>query len=270
MIFQNFRFRFFLLIITGGFIFAGMAACHQNSRNKETEKPEILIYCGITMIKPMTELKEIFEKQEHCNITITKGGSGNLMNAFLDSKVGDLYLPGSDSYFVSIFKDYPGVITDSVFVGYNKAAIMVQKGNPKNIGSDLMNFTKKEYAVVIGNPSSGSIGKETYKILQKRGIFDQVEANALKLTTDSKDLIKVLRENQADLVINWYATATWESNAEYVDVIPIDSKYAEKNRLVLGLLKYSKNKEIAKKFMSMAASEKGHEIFRKYGLYDVQ
>ena len=151
-------------------------------------------------------------------------------------------------------------------MGRNRAAIMVQKGNPKQISSDLVNFTLPEYAVVIGNAASGSIGRETQKIFTQKGIYDQVLANTMHLTTDSKDLARALREKKADLVINWYAVGTWEENAPFMDSIDIDPLYAQPKSLILGLLKFSENQEIARKFMALAASEQGQSIFKKYGL----
>jgi molybdate transport system substrate-binding protein len=124
--------------------------------------------------------------------------------------------------------------------------------------------------VVIGNPASGSIGRETQKILEVKGIYDQVMANARRLTTDSKDLIQVLRDKEADLVINWYATATWPENKSYVEALPIDARYAKPKKLVLGRLKYTRYPEISNAFMALAASAEGKSIFRKYGLYHAE
>ena len=233
----------------------------------EVEKKELLIYCGITMIKPMSDIARIIEKQENCTIIITKGGSGNLFRSIKANNVGDLYLPGSDFYIKKCLKE--DIVTDTVFVGHNKAAIMVQKGNPKRITSDLNNFMKKDYYTVICNPDSGSIGKETKKIFEKRGIYKDVLDNVHELTTDSKDLILVLKDKKADLVINWYATSQWPENEPYIDVLLISDDFAEKKKLVLGLLKTSKYPEIARAFMMYAASGKGRELFKKYGLYDV-
>ncbi len=230
---------------------------------KAHKQKELLIYCGITMIKPIMEIKSIIEKEYDCNILITKGGSGNLLTSLELNKIGDLYLPGSDSYIKKCWEQ--DLISDTVFVGYNRASIMVQKGNPKNITSDLNNFINKDYAVVIGNPESGSIGKETKRILTKKGIFEEVSNNALQLTTDSKKLFQVLKDKKADLVINWYSTSKWEEHKDYVTAIKIDEKYAEKKKLVIGLLKTSKHLEIAKRFMALARSKEGKEIFRKYG-----
>ena len=247
------------------FIIIAVVALQGCGRDEsELQKKELLIYCGITMIKPMTEIKSIIETQENCKITITKGGSGNLLKALKLSGIGDLYLPGSDSYIKKC--DEENLITDSILVGYNQAAIMVQKDNPKNISPDLENFTNKSLFVVIGNPDSGSIGKETKKILQGKGIFDSVLNNARIITVDSKNLFQLLKNGEADLVINWYAVSVWDEHKDDVTAIKIDEKYAEKKKLVIGLLKTSKYPEIAKKLMDYAAGENGKLIFAKYGL----
>lgn len=245
-----------------------VSGCKSNTRTTHTQKRELLVYCGITMIRPMSDIARIIEEQEGCKVIITKGGSGNLYKSIKVNQVGDLYLPGSHSYIETCLDE--GRVTETVHVGYNKAAMMVRKGNPLKITPNLQNLAHSDYYVVIGNPGSGSIGRETERILTKKGIRDDVMRNARKLTTDSKDLILVLKNNEADLVVNWYATSTWPENSPYVDVLPIDEAFAAKKKLTLGLLKTSKHPDVARAFMRYAASEKGRAIFSKYGLYDVE
>ncbi|MCG7873152.1 MAG: substrate-binding domain-containing protein [Candidatus Thiodiazotropha lotti] len=230
-------------------------------------RKELLVYCGITMIKPVSEIAAILEEQENIKISIIKGGSGNLLRSIKFNRLGDLYLPGSESYIQQAMEN--DLIEASTHIGYNKAAIMVRQGNPKNIPAGVTTLLNPDLYIVIGNPDTGSIGKETKKILTAAGIFNQALQNAKELTTDSKRLIDVLKKGEADLVINWYATATWPENAELIDALPIDDKYAAKKKLVLGLLKTSKYPELAKKFMDYASSEVGRNIFERYGLYTV-
>ncbi|MEA3361124.1 MAG: substrate-binding domain-containing protein [Thermodesulfobacteriota bacterium] len=250
-----------------------ISSCSQNSDQEKKDsapvqnKKELLIYCGITMIRPMSEIAAMIENQENCKITITKGGSGNLLKSIAHNKTGDLYLPGSDRYYKIIDEKYPDLVTATEFVGHNKAAIMVQKGNPKKITKDLADLADKHYGVVIGNSDSGSIGKEAKKILEKKGVYKDVIKNVMSLTTDSKDLVKAIKNKEADIVINWFAVSTWDDNPQFMDVIEIDPKYAKKKKLILGLLKYSRYPDIAKKFMDLAGSEKGKELFKKHGLY---
>ncbi len=236
-----------------------------NNQKKEKNKPELLIYCGITMTKPISEIATIIEKQEACKILITKGGSGNLYKSILLNKVGDLYLPGSESYIKKAMEE--GFVKDTVFVGHNKAAMMVKKGNPKKINNCLNNLLDKNLKIVIGNPNSGSIGRETKKILDKKGIFDEVSKNVEYFTTDSKDLSLSIKTDKADLVINWYAISTWEGNENHIEVLNIDEKFAKKKKLIIGLVKYSEHTKIAGEFMNYASSEKGKKIFKKYGLF---
>ena len=89
--------------------------------------------------------------------------------------------------------------------------------------------------------------------------------NARELTTDSKRMIRLLREGHADVIVNWRATASWPENQAMVTALPIDEKYAKKKRLMLGMLKSSKHPEVARKFMSYAISDQGRAVFRRYG-----
>ena len=261
------RTTFSLFILALSFLVILDCGCDKTAPQDVKKKKELLIYCGITMIHPMSAIAEIIEKQEDCKISITKGGSGNLLKSIKINNVGDMYLPGSDSYIKTCLNE--GIVTESVFVGYNKAAMMVQKGNPKKISTNLANLADKKYYVVIGNPNSGSIGKETKRILGKKGIYEQVMDNARRLTTDSKDLVHVLQNKEADLVVNWHATSTWPENRPYVDAISINEEYAPRKRLVIGLLKTSRHPDIARKFMQYAVSDKGKELFEKYGFLNV-
>ena len=256
------QFSIFTIIIS---LFLFACNSNQSNTNNNTEEKELLIHCGSTMAKPMFEIAKIIEEQENCKILITTGGSGNLYKSIVTSKIGDLYLPGSKKYIDDGIEEK--IITEEIFIGRNKVAIMVQKGNPKNIGANFESLINKDYRVVIGNPKSGSIGKETQKILEKIGIFDEVKNKAEYLTTDSKDLILALKNDEADIIINWYAISTWEENKDYVDVLDYDNESITVKELHLGLLVYSRHPEIAKKFMEYASSDKGIAIFKKYGLY---
>lgn len=249
-----------LALILPWFLFS----CDNSTQQTVTSADkELLVYCGITMIQPMQEIASIIGKEQNAEIKITKGGSGNLLKSIKTNQVGDLFLPGSDSYIKAASEE--GLIQTSALVGYNQAAIMVQKGNPKQINSDINNLIRDDLSVVLGSPESGSIGRETKNILTKAGIYDKAMTNTVSLTTDSKDLTKAIKEEKADLVINWYATSFWEENEPFMDALKIDETYAEKKKLVLGLLKFSKHPDVAQRFIDYAISPEGQAIFKKYG-----
>ena len=229
------------------------------------EKPSLLFYCGITMVKPIKEISKIIEKKYNCTIKISQGGSKDLYNSLKLSQRGDLYLPGSDSYRKKNLKD--GFLLDAQYIGFNQAAIFVQKGNPKKI-KDLNSLVDENVATTLCNPKSGSIGKVGKKVLVSFGgedFFDDAFDAAVEIGTDSRNLNQALISKDVDMTINWRATAFWKENRNFVDVVDINEKYAPKKKLVLNLLSFSKNKDISKAFMKFAASPQGQKIMKKHG-----
>ena len=228
-------------------------------------KPTLLFYCGITMVKPMTEISKIIEKKHNCKIKIIQGGSKDLYSSLADSKIGDIYLPGSDSYRKKYLKD--GYLLDSEYIGFNQAAIFVRKKNPKNI-KNLDNLVDEEIATILCNPESGSIGKMTKKLLLKykgESFFEDAYDAAEEIGTDSRNLNKAIIDKRADMTINWRATGFWPENSPFIEVIELDEKYAPKKKLVLNLLSFSKNKKIAIALMKFSSSSQGIKIMKKYG-----
>ncbi|MEA3498869.1 MAG: substrate-binding domain-containing protein [Campylobacterota bacterium] len=230
-----------------------------------SNKPTLLFYCGITMVKPMVEISKIIEKKHNCTIKIIQGGSKDLYQSLSYSKKGDIYLPGSDSYRKKYLKE--GYLLDSQEIGFNQAAIFIRKGNPKNI-KNLKSLVDENISTILCNPNSGSIGKMTKKILNKykgADFFDEAYDLAVEIGTDSRNLNKALIDKKVDMTINWRATAFWSENSPYIDIIEIDQKYAPKKKLVLNLLKFSNHPKIALDLMKFASSQEGIKIMQKYG-----
>ena len=249
--------------IAGIVLFISSCNSFDNNKNEQKNKPELLIYCGITMINPMLEIAEYVEKEKNCKIRITKGGSGNLLNAIKINKTGDLYLPGAHSY-IQQCKD-AGLINMSKLVGYNRAAIIVPEGNPMNIGNDPIVFANDKYKTIFADPNSGSIGRMAAMIFEKRGIKNDALFNVSRLSTDSKDITKAIINGEADIGINWCATTHWKGYEDKLDGIIMDEKYAPIKKLVLARLVYSKYPEIAEFFIKTATDSIGKQIFYKYG-----
>ena len=230
-----------------------------------SSKPTLIFYCGITMVKPIKEMAKIIEDKYNCIIKISQGGSKDLYDSLKYSKIGDLYLPGSSSYRTNNLKD--GLLLDVVEIGYNKAAIFVKKSNPLKISS-LDDFINPSISIILSDPDSGSIGKMTKKIFldfKDEDYFNKVYDNTVEIGTDSRNINKALIKQRAQLSINWKATAYWPENKPFLSIVEIDEKYAKKQKLQISLLKFSKNKKIARAFMDLASSKQGQTIMKKYG-----
>ncbi|MEA3332675.1 MAG: substrate-binding domain-containing protein, partial [Pseudomonadota bacterium] len=150
------------------------------SEEPKPQTKELLVYCGITMVQPIIEIAKIIEAQEKCRIEILKGGSGHLLKTIIDNQVGDMFLPGSASFMDQARQEK--IVKNTVVVGYNQAALMVQKGNPLQITPNLESLTDPRYAVVIANPESCSIGRESRRILENLNLYQNTLCNAIYMT----------------------------------------------------------------------------------------
>jgi molybdate transport system substrate-binding protein len=147
-------------------------------------------------------------------------------------------------------------------------ALMVQKGNPKKVKPDLQEMLRKDLVTIIGNAESGSVGKESKDLLDKAGIYPKAVKHAAYLSPDSRSLVNSMKKGDADLTMNWRATAFFPDNVAALDVVDLETKVAPPQALLLNLLTFSKSKDTAKRFMDYAAGEEGQAIFRKYGFLD--
>lgn len=230
------------------------------------EKPQILIYSGMTMLLPVTEVAELFEELYECEVKITFGSSGHIYTSVQANQIGDIFFPGSVSYIEQLQRI--GIITDSVEVGYNQAAIFVAKGNPLQITADFSLLLNDSIDVVIANPATGAIGRETKKILEAQGIYNQVAGQAQYITTGFAGLIRAIESHDADLVINWQAAGFSPEHQNTMEMIAFPQGVSNKQRLVMGSLKYSRQPELLQQFLAVAHSKQGRAIFAKYGLAD--
>lgn len=226
----------------------------------------LLIYCGITMVRPITELANNFERRENIKIRIAQGGSEDLYQSVRKSREGDLYLPGEPSYRDKYLSE--GLLGAYRVVGYNQLAIFVQKGNPKKVKPDLKELLRKDLVLMIGNAQSGSVGLETRQTLDRFNLYPQVVSKAAFLMPDSRSLALSLKRGEADVTLSWRATAFFSDNAPYMDVIDLDSKISEPQGLLLNQLTFSRNPEMARKFSDYVASPEGQATFRKFGFLD--
>jgi len=232
----------------------------------QSPRAELLLYCGITMVRPMTEIAQLFEKRENVKILIAQGGSEDLYQSAKKSGLGDWYLPGEPSYRDKHLAE--GLLGDFVNVGFNQMALVVQKGNPKKVKADPREMLRKDLVVILGNADSGSVGQEAKKVLDGLEIYPKVVKAAAFLSPDSRSLMNAMRKGEADLTLSWRATGLFADNVAKLDVIDLEAKFAKPQVLLLNLLKSSRNPDLARSFQRLAAGDEGQAIFRKHGFLD--
>jgi molybdate transport system substrate-binding protein len=220
----------------------------------------LLVYCGAGIRKPMDEIGLLFEQKYGVKVDYNYAGSGHLLSQMELIRQGDAYMPGA-TYDFDIAKD-KGFIDYEKPVAYHIPVIAVPKGNPANI-TCLEDLTKPGIRVALGDPKACAIGKLTEEILGKNGIYDAVEKNIITRTATVNELIVSISIGQADAAMTWEETMLFAP--EKADIIQIPKEENIIEIIPIGTLTFSKNEDMARKFVDFVTSEEGKAIFNKYG-----
>ncbi len=258
-----------LVLLAGALIVCGCTSDGTTTTNTETTQAAtpvatmaaektLLVYCGAGMKEPMEEIAGIFEEKEGIKIEYTYGGSAQLLSQIELYQTGDAYMPGALAYIQSAMDK--GFVDKNQSVVYHVITIVVPKGNPANI-TRLEDLAKPGVRVAIGEPTGPAIGQGTKKMLEKDGLWEDVNANAVVKTATVNELIVYVAMNQAD------AALIYEDlyNPEAMEKIEIPKALGKVDVVPIGTLTFSTNKEDAEKFMNFVSSGEGKAIFAKHG-----
>ncbi|MGQ1785177.1 MULTISPECIES: molybdate ABC transporter substrate-binding protein [unclassified Saccharicrinis] len=238
---------------------------NKSNKSASEHKKELTIYCENAMVPVLMELKEKFESGSGCTIKLHNDGSQNLSSLIQYTQKGDIYLPASKVGFKKLSSKNYNYIVDSVFIGYNTLVVMTVKGNPTGYDGDINSLVEKQHAIIIANPETSTLGYDTRKYLEEKKLYSDVILNVVALSTDSRGLVKSLKNEEAQLVLNWESDIYVNGNRDHVEVFNIPDFQQSPSEIYAGILSTSENPELAREFLDYATGEEAISIFRKYG-----
>ena len=250
------------------FMIAGLAALaasggcgHSEDGKPAGKQAEILIFVGAGIRPPVAELAEAFGQENSVSVVPDYAGSEVLMSKIRLARRGDIYMPG-DKHYVDQAAE-AGMILSQEPVCYFVPTLLVQKGNPKGIRG-LADLVKPGIKLGLGDERTCAIGRKCRKIFEKNNIpWADVEKNLKFQSMTVNELGMQIQARSLDAVIVWDAVAQYY--AQHGDEVPIPKEQNVISTVDAGILKFSRNKGLAEKFIELARSERGREIFRRHG-----
>ncbi len=231
----------------------------------EPPHKKIRAYFGAAAEVPEEEIVAAFQKETGIEVQYTMSGSGTLLSAMELAKAGDLYAPGSQDYMQKAINDGIMVYDSIKILAYLVPAIIVQKGNPKNVTS-LSDLTMKGLKVGIGNPESVCVGLYAQDILTKAGLWDSVKPNLVTYASSCSNVAALVVTKSVDAVLGWHVFYNW--TPDKVDIIYLKPEQIPKIAYVpIGITKYSDDPASAQKLIDYMLSPSGMTVFAKYGYF---
>ncbi|GAB2677941.1 substrate-binding domain-containing protein [Flavihumibacter cheonanensis] len=197
-----------------------------------------------------------------------EGGSITIGNMRITLKP-DVYTAGKTRIL-----QMTNLFTDTVAYAYNKLAIMVHKGNPKNIRS-LKDLAGKDVKISMPNPAWEGIGRRIEEAYVKAGgeklkntiMETKVKDSSTYLTQihHRQSPMRILYQ-QSDAAPVWYSEAYYQQMINHpVEMITIPDKENISATYMAGLMKAAPHPQAAKDFMQFLISETAKNIYQKYG-----
>ncbi|MCK4999194.1 MAG: molybdate ABC transporter substrate-binding protein [Anaerohalosphaera sp.] len=244
------------IVLIAVLISAALIGCE-----KKTEKAdEMLVYCGAGIRPPVAEVVEIFAQANNIEIITDYAGSEVLLAKIKLTGRGDLYMPG-DKYYVDQASEID-LIDSQAPVCYFVPTILVGKDNPLDI-ANLVDLLKPGVRLGLGDSKACAIGRKTKKIFEKNNIsWADVEKNLKFQSQTVNELGMQIQAGSLDAVIVWDAVAAYYTEHGKQIVIPTDQNVI--STVEIGILKSTKNPQMAEKFMTFITSDQAREIFKKH------
>lgn len=226
---------------------------------------KIRAYFGAAAEVPEEELVAAFQKKTGITVEYTISGSGTLLSAIEMAKVGDLFAPGSQDYMQKAINDGIMVNSSIRIIAYLVPAIIVQKGNPKNITS-LSDLAKPGLKVGIGNPDSVCVGLYAQDILTRAGLWNSVRPNIVTYASSCSNTATLVVTKSVDAIIGWHVFYNW--TPDKVDIVYLKPEQIPKIAYIpIGITKYADDPSSAQKLIDYILSPEGKAVFAKYGYF---
>jgi len=247
----------------------------------DINNPELVVFFGGNQFMVIDELVEAFKKAYPAYQRVfvetlppgilakqIEGGTMTIGNMRIDLKP-DVYTAGKNR-----IDQTPEWFSKTEVYGKNRLAIIVQKGNPKNI-KGLVDLGRSDVRVSMPNPAWEGIGKRIEEAYVKAG--GEALKNAI-MQTKVKDSTTYLTQihhrqtplrimyNQSDAAPVWYTEAFYQKMIDHpIEMIEIPAKENIEAVSVAAMLKTAPHQKAAKDFMDFLMSAAGKAVYKKYG-----
>lgn len=222
------------------------------------DEPELSFFAG-SMLRPAIEdTISQFEKREGVRVTRVYNGCGILVAQMKAGQRPDAYF-ACDTEFM---QQVPDLFPEPVDVSQNELVILVQKGNPKNIGS-LSHLSRKGLRVGIGHEKQCAMGWLTQKTLEESGLQDKVMENVTVQTPTGDMLVNQLRTGSLDAAVVYLSNAA--GAAEYVDAVQIQGLQCSIATQPFAIAEKSRYRQLASRLFAQICSADSQEGFAAEG-----
>jgi molybdate transport system substrate-binding protein len=213
----------------------------------------------------MGELGSQFEKQSGAKLDVTYGSSGNFLTQIQNGAPFDLFFSADSEYPKKL--DAAGLAEPGTLREYAMGHIVIWTPSDSGINAakdgwkSLLDQRVKRIA--IANPQHAPYGRAALAALKKAGIYQQVKDKLVygENISQAAEFVQSGNAQEGLMALSLAMSPAMRDGSRWE--IPMDSYPPIKQAVVL--LKASKHKDAARRFLDFVIGSQGREILQRCG-----
>jgi molybdate transport system substrate-binding protein len=246
------RYIMFLIVL---FVLSGCSEADQT-------KTEITISSAASLKDAMTEIKELYEKQNNdVSILMNFGSSGTLKMQIEQGGPADLFFSASEDHFDDLL-DKGMIKSNSHKKLLSNSLVLITPINQNSL-ENVSDLTKEKIKnIAIGIPESVPAGRYSKEVLVALGIWGNLEDKVI-YTKDVRQALTYIETGNVDAGIVYKTDAMGSKKVK--KVFEIDNKLHSPINYPVGVLEGTKYEKEAIAFYQFLQGKTARKVFIKNG-----
>lgn len=225
-----------------------------------SEPQSLTVYSASSLIEPMSEITEIFEKDNNIKIYNSFASSSTLAKKISKTKNTDIFFSANYKW-IDYLKEKKQIQKEKDIL--TNSLVLVA-----NIKSDVKVKLEKDFPIqdiitdcfAMGDPAHVPVGKYGEQFLKNIGWFDKIPADKKVYTQDAVNTLKTIESGKCSTGIVYKTDAIRTDKVKIIAEIPEDS-----HELIKYTMALTKDSNLSRKLYDFFKSKTSKEIFTKYG-----
>ena len=224
---------------------------------------ELHMYAGAGLKIPTDAIIARFETQTGAKVNIEYAGMGQLLTRYTTTRVGDVFLSGSQFYVEELKKE--NLVNASRELVFHTPVMVVRKDKAQGINT-LEDLAKSGLRIAMGDPEAIALGKGGQRLMEASGYGDQLKAKVVVMGSTIKQVLLYVTNGDVDAAIIGRSDAVTDPN---LVILPTPKGTPQEISVIAGLTT-SKEPELVRQLVDFFASPESIQTFVEHGFLPVQ
>ena len=242
-------------------ITASLVGCNLADKASSNSKPVSLkVAAASSLTKPFTKIASLFEARTSNKVLLNFASSGQLADQIKNGAEVDVFASANVKYIDDLIDAKAVLPSSKRYYAIGKLVVWTKKNSSVKVHrlNDLLKPEIKKIA--IANPQHAPYGVAAKQALQAVGIWEKIKPKIVQGVNVAYAL-ELAKSGNADAAIVALSINKGTGGHHYL----IPDELHKPILQTLAIIKSSKHKNLARRFINLVESQEGQKILKNYG-----